>query len=81
MPIQHVIWQVADQPAILPAVKLASEQLLSRAWMIDPGETQASAAATNTVKGKGKEPWNGEFYVSPCRMISDSDAYSATAAP
>lgn len=165
MPIQHAIWQVADQPAILPAAKLASEQLLesmivreprilssewmligqqevtshggridllaiapdgslvlielkrdrtpreivaqaldyaswvvdltadrivaylnardiainvvffkvfehggqqllSRAWMIDPGETQANAAATNTVKGEAKEPWNGEFYVS-----------------
>jgi hypothetical protein len=40
------------------------QQLLSRAWMIDPGETQANAAATNTAKGEGKEPWNGEFYVS-----------------
>lgn len=40
------------------------QQLLSRAWMIDPGETQANAAATNTAKGEAKEPWNGEFYVS-----------------
>jgi hypothetical protein len=39
------------------------EQLLSRAWMIDPGETQANVAATTKVKGE-KEPWNGEFYVS-----------------
>lgn len=40
------------------------EQLLSRVWLIDPGETQANVAAT-TVKTKGeKEPWNGEFYVS-----------------
>lgn len=38
------------------------EQLLSRAWLIDPSETQANAATT---KSKGeKEPWNGEYYVS-----------------
>jgi len=40
-----------------------SEQFLSRAWMIDPGETQANVAATTKTKGE-KEPWNGEFYVS-----------------
>ncbi len=40
-----------------------NEQFLSRAWLIDPGETQANVAATATVKGE-KEPWNGEFYVS-----------------
>lgn len=40
-----------------------TEQLLSRAWLIDPGETQANAAASTKVKGK-KEPWNGDFYVS-----------------
>ncbi len=42
----------------------AGQKLLSRAWMIDPGETQANAAATTSSKGEGKEPWNGEFYVS-----------------
>ncbi|MGQ0501557.1 MAG: endonuclease NucS domain-containing protein [Panacagrimonas sp.] len=37
------------------------EQLLSRTWMIDPGETQVNVATA----GKGaKEPWNGEFYSS-----------------
>jgi hypothetical protein len=40
-----------------------SEQLLSRAWLIDPGETQANVATTTQGKGD-KEPWNGEFYVS-----------------
>ena len=41
-----------------------SEQLLSRAWLIDPSETQANVAAS-TPKSKGeKEPWNGEYYVS-----------------
>ena len=37
------------------------DQLLSRAWMIDPVETQVNAAT----KSQGEsEPWNGEFYVS-----------------
>jgi len=40
-----------------------TDQLLSRAWLIDPGETQANVAAAAKVKGE-KEPWNGEFYVS-----------------
>jgi hypothetical protein len=39
------------------------EQLLSRAWLIDPGETQAHAANASNSKGE-KEPWNGEFYIS-----------------
>lgn len=37
------------------------EQLLSRAWLLDPLETQTSAA---TRTDGPKEPWNGEFYVS-----------------
>lgn len=36
------------------------EQFLSRAWLIDPSETQTNAGAS----AKTKEPWNGEFYVS-----------------
>lgn len=40
------------------------EQLLSRAWMIDPGETQANVAVTTKPAGEKKEPWNGEYYVS-----------------
>jgi hypothetical protein len=39
------------------------EQLLSRAWLIDPGETQANVATTTRVKGE-KEPWNGEYYAA-----------------
>ncbi|MBX9632213.1 MAG: endonuclease NucS [Burkholderiales bacterium] len=38
-------------------------QLLSRAWLIDPGQTQANAASASPPAGE-KEPWNGEFYVS-----------------
>jgi len=43
--------------------QIGSEQLLSRVWMIDPGETQANVTATSKTKGE-KEPWNGEYYVS-----------------
>jgi hemin uptake protein HemP len=45
------------------------EQLLSRAWLIDPGETQANVASTTQTKGE-KEPWNGEYYVSFGDMAS-----------
>jgi len=36
MPIQHAIWQVAEQPAILPASKLASEHLIESMIVRDP---------------------------------------------
>lgn len=39
------------------------DKLLSRAWLIDPGETQVNAS-TATKQAGDKEPWNGEFYVS-----------------
>lgn len=41
----------------------AGQQLLSRVWLIDPGETQANVATAAAGTGE-KEPWNGEFYVS-----------------
>jgi hypothetical protein len=40
------------------------QQLLSRAWLIDPGETQVNAASSSSRIVGEKEPWNGEFYVS-----------------
>lgn len=40
-----------------------NDLLLSRAWFIDPGETQANAATT-TGRTREREPWNGEYYVS-----------------
>lgn len=40
-----------------------ADKLLSRAWLIDPGETQVNATAIPKTKGE-KEPWNGEYYVS-----------------
>ena len=48
-------------------------QLLSRAWFIDPSETQANAATTARGDGE-KEPWNGEFYVSYGSQRSWPDA-------
>jgi hypothetical protein len=39
------------------------EQLLSRAWLIDPNKTQVNAA-TAPAAGSEKESWNGEYYVS-----------------
>lgn len=38
-----------------------TEQLLSRAWLLDPIRTQASGA---TRPDEASEPWNGEFYCS-----------------
>jgi hypothetical protein len=39
------------------------DQLLSRAWLIDLGETQVNALTTPRSAGE-RERWNGEFYVS-----------------
>ncbi|MEQ8848074.1 hypothetical protein [Botrimarina sp.] len=45
--------------------ELGGEKLLSRAWLIDPAETQANVTATTAAKrGDKKEPWNGEYYAS-----------------
>jgi hypothetical protein len=38
-----------------------TEQFLSRAWLLDPAQTQVNATATPIGE---KEPWNGEFYAS-----------------
>jgi len=53
IPINVMCFQVFDTGA---------GQLLSRAWLLDPVETQL-AAATSGGK-KEKETWNGEYYVS-----------------
>ena len=52
--INVVFFQVFDH---------GDDQLLSRAWLIDPAETQANVARTSKAK-ESKEPWNGEYYVS-----------------
>lgn len=43
--------------------KMQDTQLLSRTWLIDPGETQENAVNTARTKGP-TEPWIGEFYGS-----------------
>lgn len=54
------------------------EQLLSRAWLIDPSTTQVNAATSPATKGE-KERWNGEYYVSfgagPDRTWEDARKY------
>ena len=44
------------------------DQLLSRAWLINPGETPAGQGTGQTVTAglpaNKREPWNGEYYVS-----------------
>lgn len=45
--------------------KHGADQLLSRAWLIPPEETQVNASQQSGPDASGaKEPWNGEFYVS-----------------
>jgi hypothetical protein len=52
---------IAINAIFFQVFQCGDEQLLSRAWLIDPSETQSNAASGN--KGES-EPWNGEFYVS-----------------
>lgn len=54
IPINVMFFQVFDH---------GGERLLSRAWMIDPGETQVNAVTAGDV-GAARDPWNGEFYAS-----------------
>jgi acyl-CoA reductase-like NAD-dependent aldehyde dehydrogenase len=54
--------------------QLNGQQLLSRAWLIDPGETQENVATSAKPARGPKEPWNGEFYVSYSNDRSWDDA-------
>ncbi|QXH47617.1 DUF91 domain-containing protein [Pseudomonas xanthosomatis] len=42
--------------------QLGEQQLISRAWLLDPGE--APQASSVSKPGMPAEPWNGEFYAS-----------------
>lgn len=53
IPINVLFFQIFDT---------GSEQILSRAWLLDPTETQLSAQTSQPAAKK--EPWNGEYYVS-----------------
>lgn len=54
---------IAINAIFFQVLQHGDEKLLSRAWLIDPGETQVNAASTGKTKGE-REPWNGEYYVS-----------------
>lgn len=54
---------IAINAVFFQVFQYGPDQLLSRAWLIDPGETQANVVSTSKTKGE-KEPWNGEYYVS-----------------
>lgn len=54
---------IAINAIFFQVFQCAGDQLLSRAWLIDPVETQANVGSTTKTKGE-KEPWNGEYYVS-----------------
>ena len=43
--------------------KNGNDKLLSRAWLVDPSETQLNRAGQAKVQ-KERQPWNGEYYVS-----------------
>jgi hypothetical protein len=51
---------VAINAMLFQVFQAGEEQLLSRAWLIDPIETEAKATSVPGPKGD----WNGEFYVS-----------------
>jgi hypothetical protein len=42
--------------------ELGGQQLLSRSWLLDPVQTQVSAATPVSRGTREREPWNGEFY-------------------
>lgn len=42
--------------------QLGEQQLISRAWLLDPAETPQPSAASKP--GASSEPWNGEYYCS-----------------
>lgn len=45
--------------------ELEQKKLLSRAWLLDPDETQvAFASASRGTREREREPWNGEFYAN-----------------
>ena len=54
---------IAINAIFFQVFQYGNEKLISRAWMIDPGETQANVANSSNRTGE-KEPWNGEYYVS-----------------
>jgi Endonuclease NucS len=52
---------IAINALLFQVFAYGEEQLISRAWLIDPVRAQVSSATT---PGDPNEPWNGEFYSS-----------------
>lgn len=75
---------VAIKVVIFQVIQHGGQQLLSRAWLNHPGQTQAHVATAAVGRGE-KEPRNGEFHVSvgephiAAGTRSVSSATSATA--
>lgn len=72
---ERIIKYLSDRDIAINAVffqvfQHGSEQLLTRAWLIDPSETQVNVTNAPRLRGE-KEPWNGEFYVSYGRRSWD----------
>lgn len=61
--------EIAINVVFFQVFQQGQDQLLSRAWLIDPGETQANVITRTKSTGE-KEPWNGEYYVSFGDMAS-----------
>jgi len=54
-------WDVPINVLFFQVFSHGDDRFLSRTWLIDPAEVQASAS---TFVRHDKEPWNGEFYAS-----------------
>lgn len=54
---------VAINVLFFQVFQLGQQQLLGRAWLVDPAEVQVQQGASSGERGE-KEPWNGELYVS-----------------
>jgi len=54
---------IAINAVFFQVFQYGKERLLSRAWLIDPSQTQVNAATT-TSNSREREPWNGEYYVT-----------------
>ena len=74
---------IAINVVFFQVFEFGDDLLLSRAWLIDPGETQVRGAS-GAKRGTKKEPWNGEYYVSfgdaSSRAWSDARKYGFVSA-
>lgn len=71
---------VAINVLTFQAFEHGGQLLLSRAWLLDPAQTQVSATSRSNRSPREREPWNGEFYASfgqsPTRSWDEARQYS-----